>query len=185
MIRELAEYEKELSSVQATEQTLLSTLSFPSDPSKGYAKTLLLFAPSPPSSSSTSAIKGKALPLAPPLDDPSSSSSPTPSHSAKPAGMALYFPNYSTWRSAPGTYLEDLFVRPEFRKRGYGKQLLRALARETLAIGGGRLDWSVLKWNAPSIEFYMSEAVGAQRMEEWVGMRVEGEALGKLAGEGA
>ena len=76
-------------------------------------------------------------------------------------------------------------MRPEFRKRGYGKQLLRALARETLAIGGGRLDWSVLKWNAPSIEFYMSEAVGAQRMEEWVGMRVEGEALGKLAGEGA
>ena len=94
--------------------------------------------------------------------------------------MALFFHNYSTWRAAPGIYLEDLFVRPQFRKRGYGKALFRKLAQETLAVGGKRFEWSVLKWNEPSIEFYRS--MGAATMDEWVGMRIDGEALEKLAG---
>ncbi|RMZ83413.1 hypothetical protein DV737_g1661, partial [Chaetothyriales sp. CBS 132003] len=67
-------------------------------------------------------------------------------------------------------------------QRGYGKALLAALARECVRIGGGRVEWSVLKWNEPSLQFYQSEAIGATRMEEWVGMRVEGEeAIRKLA----
>lgn len=94
--------------------------------------------------------------------------------------MALYFYNYSTWRARHGIYLEDLFVRPSERKKGYGKRLLVELAREVEATGGGRLEWSVLKWNEPSIRFY--EAIGARKMDEWVGMRVEKEGLGKLAG---
>lgn len=94
--------------------------------------------------------------------------------------MALYFTNYSTWRGAPGIYLEDLFVRPEYRGKGYGKRLLQEMARETKRIGGQRLDWSVLKWNEPSIKFY--KAIGAQPMDEWMTMRVDDEALDKMAG---
>lgn len=94
--------------------------------------------------------------------------------------MALYFTNYSTWRGAPGIYLEDLFVRPEYRGKGYGKRLLQEMARETKRIGGQRLDWSVLKWNEPSINFY--KAIGAQPMDEWMTMRVDDEALDKMAG---
>ncbi len=104
------------------------------------------------------------------------------------AGLALYFYNYSTWRAAPGIYLEDLFVRPQFRGRGYGKRLLGELALETKRIGAERLEWSVLKWNEPSLKFYHS--LGARRMEGWVGMRVddlkgtgEGEHGGDAGGE--
>ncbi|KAL9133437.1 MAG: hypothetical protein Q9175_005382 [Cornicularia normoerica] len=155
LIHELAAYEKATSSVLATETSLLKTLSFPSNPSSGYAKTLLLLPPHPPS---------------------------TASHLPSPqcAGMALYFTNYSTWRAAPGIYLEDLFVRPEYRGRGYGKRLLQELAMETRRIGGERLEWSVLKWNEPSIKFY--KGIGAQQMDEWVGMRVDDEALNIMAG---
>lgn len=94
--------------------------------------------------------------------------------------MALYFYNYSTWRARAGIYLEDLYVTPAERGKGYGKRLLAALAREVVAMDGGRLDWSVLKWNEPSIRFY-EDVVGATRMEEWVGMRVERDALVRLS----
>lgn len=147
LITELATYEKAAHEVQATPESLLSTLSFPSDPTKGYARTLLI----------------------------------SPPNSAEVAGMALYFFNYSTWTAAPGIYLEDLFVREQHRGQGYGKALLQALARECVELKCKRLDWSVLKWNRPSIEFYESEAVGATMMSEWVGMRVDGEKLAQLA----
>lgn len=94
-------------------------------------------------------------------------------------GMALYFYNYSTWRAKAGVYLEDLYVRETERKKGYGKRLLVELAKEVVAMNGGRLDWSVLKWNEPSIKFY--ESIGAKPQDEWVGMRVEREALTTLA----
>lgn len=94
-------------------------------------------------------------------------------------GMAMYFNNYSTWRAAPGVYLEDLFVRPQYRKRGYATKLIQELAREVLRIDGGRLEWSCLKWNEPSLKFYRS--LGAQEMKDWVSLRVDGEALRKLA----
>ena len=95
------------------------------------------------------------------------------------AGLALYFYNYSTWRSKPGIYLEDLFVREKERGKGFGQRLLGELAKQVLEIEGGRLEWSVLKWNEPSIKFYKS--IGAQVMSEWQTMRVDGEGLKELA----
>jgi GNAT superfamily N-acetyltransferase len=97
----------------------------------------------------------------------------------KAAGMALYFYNYSTWRARPGIYLEDLYVRETERGKGYGQRLLGELAKEVVGMQGGRLEWSVLKWNTPSIEFY--ERIGAKAMTEWQTMRVDGEGLNALA----
>lgn len=93
--------------------------------------------------------------------------------------MALYFYNYSTWRSAPGIYLEDLYVQPKARGSGYGFKLLKYLAKQVLEAKGRRLEWSVLTWNEPSIRFY--EQVGAKGMNEWLKMMVEGDALNNLA----
>ena len=98
---------------------------------------------------------------------------------AKPAGFALYFFNYSTWLGRPGLYLEDVFVRPEFRGKGIGKSLLLHLARLAVQENCGRFQWQVLDWNTPSIKFY--ESLGAKVMKEWLTMRVEGEALKRLA----
>ena len=99
------------------------------------------------------------------------------------AGFALYFHNYSTFLCRPGIYLEDLFVRPQFRGFGIGRQLLTGLARQALALGCGRLEWAVLDWNAPSIEFY--RRLGAQPMNEWTTFRLTGEALNRLASGGS
>ncbi|MHB8653215.1 MAG: GNAT family N-acetyltransferase [Terriglobia bacterium] len=97
----------------------------------------------------------------------------------KPAGFALFFYNYSTWQGRPGLYLEDLFVRPEFRGKGIGKTLLVYLARLAVHENCGRFQWQVLDWNTPSIRFY--ESLGAKVMKEWLTMRVEGEAIKRLA----
>lgn len=99
----------------------------------------------------------------------------------KPAGFALFFYNYSTWQGRPGLYLEDLFVRPEFRGNGIGKTLLVHLARLAVQENCGRFQWQVLDWNIPSIRFY--ESLGAKAMKEWLTMRVEGEAIKRLADE--
>ncbi|MBI2766153.1 MAG: GNAT family N-acetyltransferase [Chloroflexi bacterium] len=98
------------------------------------------------------------------------------------AGFALFFHNFSTWTGKPGIYLEDLFVRPEFRGHGYGKALLVELARLAVERGCGRFEWSVLDWNEPSIAFY--KALGAVPMDEWTTHRVTGEALHALANRG-
>lgn len=98
------------------------------------------------------------------------------------AGFALFFHNFSTWEGKPGIYLEDLFVRPELRGNGYGKALLAELARLAVERGCARLEWSVLDWNEPSIEFY--KALGAVSMDEWTTFRVSGTALRGLAGRG-
>jgi GNAT superfamily N-acetyltransferase len=95
------------------------------------------------------------------------------------AGFALYFFNYSTFLARPGLYLEDLFVRPEFRGRGLGKALLLHLAKLANARGCGRMEWSVLDWNQPAIDFY--EALGAKRMKEWQICRLTGESLRQYA----
>lgn len=97
----------------------------------------------------------------------------------RPAGFALWFYNFSTFRGRHGMYLEDLYVRPEFRSKGIGKALLRHLARRCLAEGLPRLEWWVLDWNEPALRFYRS--IGAIPMDEWTVQRVTGEALNKLA----
>jgi len=99
----------------------------------------------------------------------------------RPAGFALFFFNYSTWQGRPGLYLEDLFVRPEFRGQGIGKALLVHLAQVAVRENCGRFVWQVLDWNQPAIQFY--EALGARKLNEWLTMRVEGEALERLANQ--
>jgi GNAT superfamily N-acetyltransferase len=95
------------------------------------------------------------------------------------AGFAVWFLNYSTWTGTHGIYLEDLFVRPEYRGRGYGKALLVHLARECVRHGYARLQWSVLDWNTPSIDFYNS--LGAQAQDEWTVYRLSVPALQQVA----
>ncbi len=151
LIRELADFENALDKVLATEESLAATLSFAS----------------PSSSAAPPSAPGYAKALLVKAPD------------GEVAGMALYFNNYSTWTSAPGIFLEDLFVRPAYRKRGYGKLLISALAREVLDIRGGRLEWSCLRWNETALRFY--EGLGAKQMKEWVGLRVDGDDLTKLA----
>lgn len=97
----------------------------------------------------------------------------------QPAGFALYFFNYSTFLAKPGLYLEDLFVKPEFRGAGTGRALLLHLAKIATARGCGRMEWSVLDWNEPAIKFY--EALGARRMKEWQICRLTGPALARYA----
>ena len=153
-IRELAAYEHAEHEVEATEDSLRETLTF-----AGSGTT------------TSNKPRGGAV----------QTFLITPSDGTQPVGMALFFYNYSTWRAAPGVYLEDLYVQPAQRGQGYGLALLRELAREVRRIGGRRLEWSVLDWNEPSIRFY--EGLGARRMSEWVKMMVEGEAaLQTLAG---
>lgn len=94
-------------------------------------------------------------------------------------GFALFFHNYSTFLAKPGIYLEDLFVDPAQRGKGYGKALLVKLAEIAVDRGCGRLEWSVLDWNQPSIDFYLS--LGARPMDEWTVYRVDGDALETLA----
>ncbi|KAI0127250.1 acetyltransferase [Xylariales sp. AK1849] len=161
LIHELAAYEKEpRSTVEATEDKLRSTVAFAPDGVESASTA--------PNTESTSPERpARCLILF--------------NESGAPAGMALYFYNYSTWRAKPGVYLEDLFVKESERKKGYGKRLLVELAKEVVAMDGGRLEWVVLKWNEPSIGFY-EKVIGAKMMSDWVGMRVDGEALTKLAG---
>ncbi|HEX7490533.1 MAG TPA: GNAT family N-acetyltransferase [Candidatus Limnocylindrales bacterium] len=97
-----------------------------------------------------------------------------------PAGFALWLLNFSTWEGRPGIYLEDLFVRPAFRRNGIGRALLKHLAATAAENGWTRFVWQVLDWNAPAIEFY--EAQGARLMRSWITCRVEGDAIRRLAG---
>jgi GNAT superfamily N-acetyltransferase len=97
----------------------------------------------------------------------------------KPVGFAVYFFNFSTWLGRPGLYLEDLFVRPNLRGKGYGRALLERLARIAQERGCGRMEWAVLDWNEPAIQFY--KKLGAQPMDEWTVFRLTREGIAKLA----
>lgn len=141
-IRGLAEYEKLLHEVEATDEKLRATL-FPAD-GRPAAECVLAFA------------------------------------EEEPAGFALFFTNYSTFLAKPGLYLEDLFVKPELRGRGIGKTLLLHLAKIANDRGYGRMDWSVLDWNAPAIAFY--ESIGARRLREWQICRLTGPTLEQYSG---
>ncbi|TQS32626.1 hypothetical protein Golomagni_07053, partial [Golovinomyces magnicellulatus] len=136
LIQALADYEKEPDAVEATVQSLENTIAFA--PSDAGARTSSI-----PNTEPTSPSKPARCLL---LDN----------EEGKTVGMALYFYNYSTWRAKHGIWLEDLFVQPTERGKGYGKCLLVELAKEVEATNGGRLEWCVLKWNEPSIKFYES-----------------------------
>ncbi|PTS88545.1 MULTISPECIES: GNAT family N-acetyltransferase [unclassified Caulobacter] len=138
-IRDLAEYEKLLDSVEATEADLATAL----------------FGESPRAFADIAELDGE------------------------PVGFALWFYNYSTFVGRHGIYLEDLFVRPSARGAGAGKALLAALARRCIDENLGRLEWSVLDWNAPSIAFY--DSLGAAAMDEWIIRRMTGKPLRRLA----
>jgi len=140
-IRGLAEYEKLLPEVTATEDKLRATL-FPPE-GRAAAECVLAY-----------------------WDD-------------APAGFAIYFTNYSTFLAQSGLYLEDLFVSPNFRGRGIGRALLLHLARLANQRGCGRMEWTVLDWNQPAIEFY--ESIGAQRKREWQICRLTGPSLAQYA----
>ena len=99
-----------------------------------------------------------------------------------PVGFALYFFNFSTFLTRRGLYLEDLYIEPEYRGKGYGKALIQYLAREAAKNGCGRFEWVVLEWNKPAIGFY--KKIGAQIMEDWRICRVAGDALQRLAQTG-
>lgn len=160
MIRELATYEKALESVLATEELLLQTLTF---------------APSTNDSSSTSNAKPQTFASTFLITAPATAEQ----KKGPVAGMALFYHTYSTWLAKPGIYLEDLFVRPAYRRRGYATLLIQELAKESQRINGGRLEWSCLRWNESALKFY--RGLGAEEMEEWIGLRVDGERLGNLA----
>ena len=96
-----------------------------------------------------------------------------------PVGFALFFHNFSTFLGKPGIYLEDLFVKEEYRSRGFGKKILSYLAKLTIERDCGRLEWSVLDWNKPAIDFYLS--IGAEPMDEWTVYRLTGKELSILA----
>lgn len=140
-IRELAEYERLLDDVVATEEMLRETL-FGKHPA---AEVIIC------------------------------------QEGETPAGFALFFHNFSTFKGRPGIYLEDLYVRPAFRGKGYGKQLLAALAKLAVERNCARLEWAVLDWNTPSIEFYKS--LGAVPMDDWTVFRLTGEKLSALGAD--
>jgi GNAT superfamily N-acetyltransferase len=98
----------------------------------------------------------------------------------RPVGFAVYFFNFSTWLGRPGIYLEDLFVRPSERGKGYGRALLERLAQIAQERGCGRMEWAVLDWNDPAIQFY--KKLGAEPMTEWTVFRLTQEGIAKLAG---
>lgn len=146
-IRALAEYEKMLDDVEATEDRLRAQL-FPAS-GQPVAHCVLAF-------------------------EPGESGQP-----GTPVGFALYFFNFSTFLAKPGLYLEDLYVDVAFRGRGYGKALLLHLARLANERGCGRMEWTVLDWNSPAIEFY--ESIGARRLHEWQVCRLTGPSLAQYA----
>ncbi len=140
-IRKLAEYEKLLHEVEATEQQLHE----------------YLFGDNP----KAEVVIGE--------------------YKNKPVGFALFFHNFSTFLGKPGIYLEDLFINPESRGKGFGKAMLIYLAKTAEERGCGRLEWSVLDWNQPAIDFY--KQLGAVPMDEWTVYRVAGDSLKALADE--
>lgn len=158
-IHELAVYEHMEDQVVATEALLREWIF-----EKGMAKVNLAFVEDESAGFGKSACNSK------------------PAGFGKPAGFALYCHNFSTFLGRAGIWLEDLFVLPQYRGQGIGLALMRALAKEAVDGGFGRLEWSCLDWNKPSLDFYQKR-LGAAPMDEWTTQRLTGDALRKLAEE--
>ena len=155
LIKDLAEYEEEPDAVRATEESLHAHL-FGENPAVfGHVVEV---------------VDGDVV-----ASSGAENGDVAPGEEPRLAGMALWFLNFSTWECTHGIYLEDLYVRPEYRKNGLGKLLLQQLAHLCVARGYQRMEWSVLKWNEPSIQFYKS--FGAYPMSGWDTYRLDGDAL--------
>jgi GNAT superfamily N-acetyltransferase len=139
MIRELAEFERLLDRVQATEASLREAL----------------FSERPPAAALVAELDGQ------------------------PVGYAIYFTTFSTFLARPGIWLEDLYVRPAARRAGIGRLLFAAVAAEVIAAGGARMEWSALDWNERALAFYRS--LGAETLDDWLMLRLTGEALERAA----
>ena len=150
LVRELAEYERALASCDLTDDQLTAALFGPAPALFGHVAT----AGSADGSTEDSTVDGPVV------------------------GCALWFRNFSTWRGVHGIYLEDLYVSPAHRGRGLGRALLAALAAVCTEHGFGRLEWSVLDWNTPAVDFY--RALGAIPMDDWTTFRLDGADLASL-----
>lgn len=166
MINELAEYEKAPDEVIATEEHLMKALFGSSSVFEEYDQHDSISA-----AGHANTPTGHPAVYAFVIDDPE--------NDGKLAGMAIWFLNYSTWHGKHGVYLEDLYVRPQFRGQGMGKALLVRLAQVCTDNDYSRFQWWVLNWNQPAIDVY--RAMGAVAMDEWTVYRVEGDPLNKLA----
>jgi GNAT superfamily N-acetyltransferase len=168
MINELAEYEKAPDEVIATELDLMKALFGRDSSSPEFDQH-----DSISTSGSANTPHGQPAVYAFVIEDPNDSD--------QLAGMAIWFLNYSTWDGTHGVYLEDLYVRPQFRGQGMGKALMKRLAQVCIDNDYSRFQWWVLDWNQPAIEVY--RAMGAKAMDEWTVYRVSGQELKDLASE--
>jgi GNAT superfamily N-acetyltransferase len=159
LIRGLAEFEKLAHEVVATEEQLRATLFGQKSAAEVLIAEVAVTANAPANARATELESGLW----------------------KSAGFALFFTSYSTFMAKPGIYLEDLFIRPEYRSSGLGRKLLAELARIAIERNSGRLEWSVLDWNKRALEFY--SRLGATPMQEWTVHRLKGEELIRLAAE--
>ena len=168
MINELAEYEKTPEEVIATELDLMKALF-----GRDFSSPEFDQHDSISTSGSANTPHGQPAVYAFVIEDPNDSD--------QLAGMAIWFLNYSTWDGTHGVYLEDLYVRPQFRGQGMGKALMKRLAQVCIDNDYSRFQWWVLNWNQPAIEVY--RAMGAKAMDEWTVYRVSGQELKDLASE--
>ncbi|KAK1571737.1 hypothetical protein Q3G72_022190 [Acer saccharum] len=182
MIHQMAVFEKLTHLFSATESSLTATL-FNSPPFTSFTVFLLEVSPNPFTTASASASSAAAFSpidrvvhLDLPLVDPERETFfSDKANDITVAGFVLFFPNYSTFLAKPGFYVEDLFVRDCYRRKGFGRMLLSAVAKQAVKMGYGRVEWVVLDWNVNAIKFY--EEMGAKIQDEWRICRLTGEAL--------
>ncbi|KAK1290506.1 hypothetical protein QJS10_CPB18g01670 [Acorus calamus] len=185
LLRGLAEYENQTHQFTATESSLSATL-FPSSPFRSFTILLLEISPNPinddlPNPDFTPIVRRVDLG---PVQDPEAATfaSARGGEVAVAAGFVLFFPNYSTFLAKPGLYVEDLFVRECYRRRGFGRMLLSAVAAKAAEMGFGRVEWTVLDWNVDALRFY--EKMGAEVLTEWRICKLSGGALQAYRGGG-
>ncbi|KAK9283783.1 hypothetical protein L1049_012035 [Liquidambar formosana] len=174
----MAVFERLTHLFSATESSLSATL-FNSPPFQSFTVFILEvsqqpFSPTPHSTHSIYPPIVKTVNLDLPMNDPEEELFRSDG-GAVLAGFVLFFPNYSTFLAKPGFYIEDLFVRECYRRKGFGKMLLSAVAVQAVKMGYGRVEWVVLDWNVNAIKFY--EEMGAQVLQEWRICRLTGDAL--------
>ncbi|KAK7393076.1 hypothetical protein VNO78_21528 [Psophocarpus tetragonolobus] len=180
LIHQMAVFERLTHLFAATESSLSETLFSPtSQPFHSFTILLLEASPTPfPSPNNSNPPFFTPLthhvPLTRPISDPDRDTFKAPDN-ATVVGFILFFPNYSSFLSKPGFYVEDLFVRESYRRRGFGRMLLAVVAKQAVKMGYGRVEWAVLDWNVNAIRFY--EEMGADVLKEWRICRLTGEAL--------